>query len=71
MSNNLDDFRKLTEFDYAFLKADKEVFPHWGAALSICQEWCRNGGYGEWGKPTEAGKRAMARYEEALTEESQ
>jgi hypothetical protein len=53
----------LTEYDYAYLKGDKEVFPEWGAALSVVMTYCRNHGYGEFGKPTKLGKKVMEEYE--------
>jgi hypothetical protein len=54
----------LTKYDYGYLKGDEEMWPRWGAALGVVSEWCRNEGYGEFGAPTERGRKAMERYEQ-------
>lgn len=59
---------KLTEYDYGFLKGDKEMWPRWGAGLAVTMEWCKNRGYGTFGDPTELGQKAMKEYEEAINE---
>ncbi len=53
----------LTVHDYEFLKGNEVFWPSWGAALGLTMEWCRNMGYGAFGKPTETGKKAMEYYE--------
>lgn len=53
----------LTEHDYEFLAGNEVFWPRWGAALSVVSEWCRGKGYGDFGKPTERGRVAMAAYE--------
>ena len=65
--DQLDADTGLTECDYAFLKGDEEVFPCWGAALGVVYEYCRNQGYGDFGKPTEKGLKAMKFYEKEHT----
>lgn len=56
---------KLTEYDYEFLKGNEVFWPTWGAALGVTLEFCRNSGYGNFGKPTEKGRKAMEEYEAA------
>ena len=63
MSRTFNEYSRLTEHDYKFLQGDDVYWPGWGAALGVCQEWCRNSGYGEFGKPTDLGKEAMLDYE--------
>lgn len=53
----------LTEYDYKFLKGDKIFWPGWGAAFGVVADYCRNKGYGDFGEPTERGKREMDKYE--------
>ena len=55
---------KINEYEYAFLKGDEEVFPQWGAALSVVYEFCRNQGLGGFGDPTERGRQMMEQYEQ-------
>lgn len=59
----LEESGPLTEHDYKYLQGDKVFWPSWGAALGVVMEWCRNQGYGEFGTPTERGKKAMEEYE--------
>lgn len=56
----------LTEFDYKFLKGDEKFFPGWGAAIAVVSEYCKNMGYGHFGRPSDLGKRQMDMYEKAL-----
>ena len=67
-SNRLEDYSMLTEHDYKFLQGDDKFWTHGGAALNLCYEWCRNRGYGGYGTPTEAGRKAMKKYEETPNE---
>jgi len=62
-NDKIDNYSKLTEFDYAYLKGDKVMYPSWGAALAVVSDWCRNMGYGHFGEPTPAGEKAMKEYE--------
>lgn len=54
---------KLNKFEYGFLQGDYEMWPRWGAALAVVMEFCQGRGYGSFGKPTDAGRRAMDEYE--------
>jgi len=63
MSNHLDQFTKLTIHDYEFLKGNEVYWATSGAALWTVYEWCRGNGYGDFGKPTERGKKVMEEYE--------
>lgn len=56
---------ELTEYEYGYLKGDKEMWPGWGAAFGATLEWCRNQGYGSFGEPTERGLEAIRRYEQS------
>ncbi len=53
---------KLTQFDYEYLTGT------WvgarGAAFNVVSEDCRSVGYGDYGKPTKTGERAIGQYEE-------
>lgn len=50
----------LTEQDYKYLKGEKtDNIIQWD---TIVAEWCRNQGYGEFGRPTESGKKAIVEY---------
>lgn len=61
-----DEHGGLTEFDFKYLKGDTEFFPGWGAAFAVVGEYCQNMGYGEFGHPTERGRRVMDRYSAKL-----
>lgn len=60
---DLDKDTSLTIHDYKYLKGDTDYWPCWGAALGIVYEYCKNNGYGNFGNPTERGKKAMEEYE--------
>lgn len=53
----------LTIHDYYFLKGDTGYWPGWGAAFGVVADWCKGHGYGDFGKPTERGKKAIEAYE--------
>ena len=55
---------KLTEYEYGYLKGDKEMWPHWGAALAVVYEFCNNQGLGRFGEPTKRGVQMMEQYEQ-------
>jgi len=57
----------LTEGDIKFLLGDEEYWPRRGAAMAVTDEFCRNSGYGLFGKPTEKGKKAIAEYRKRHT----
>jgi len=61
------DNTSLTEGDIKFLLGDEEYWTSLGAALTVTDEFCRNSGYGEFGKPTEKGKRAITEYRKRHT----
>lgn len=65
MSDALEQAGPLTLYDYGYLKGDYVMYPKWGAALATVSEWCNNRGYGEFGKPTKLGRKAMKQYEQA------
>lgn len=64
-SDHLEEDGELTIYDYKYLKGDEDYWPRWGAAFSTVHEWCKNKNYGEFGKPTEKGLKAMREYEYA------
>lgn len=53
----------INRFEYGFLKGDKDIMVHRGAAFNAVWTWCGKHGYGTFGKPTKAGERAMETYE--------
>lgn len=61
--DKLEAYARLTIHDYEFLKGNTVYWPHWGAAFGIVSKWCKNKGFGEFGEPTEQGKKAMEYYE--------
>lgn len=54
---------KLTQFDYEYLKGNKEFWDIKGAAFNCVYEDCKNTGFGSFGDPTEHGKKVMEAYE--------
>ncbi len=59
MNDPLEADGDLTVHDYEFLRGNKVYWPCWGAALAVTMEWCKNRGYGDFGKPTKRGVEAM------------
>lgn len=53
----------LNDFEYDFLKGDKEAWPCWGAAMAVVYEFCLENRLGTFGDPTEKGKQLMEAYE--------
>lgn len=55
---------KINQYEYGYLKGDEVMWPGWGAAFAVTQEFCNGQGLGSFGKPTESGLKAMKDYEE-------
>lgn len=55
--------KKINKYEYGYLKGDKEMWPHGGAAFNVVYEWCKSNGYGTFGEPTALGKRVMDEYD--------
>lgn len=64
MTKALDKAPGFTAYDYGFLKGDTEMWPRWGAAMSVVMEYCKNLGLGNFGEPTELGVKVMREYDE-------
>ena len=67
----LKDSERLTVHDYTFLKGDTAYWPQSGAAYAVTQSWCKNMGYGIFGKPTGRGLKAIADYDDRFESEQQ
>lgn len=52
----------LTKWDFEFLKGNEPFWDIKGAAYNVVSEWCRNHGFGNFGEPTELGKKMMLLY---------
>lgn len=63
VGSSLDVDTGLTIHDYEFLKGNTEYWPSWGAGFAVVYEYCKNCGYGNFGKPTKRGKKAMEEFE--------
>lgn len=53
---------ELTKYEYHYLLGDEDFWDIKGAGLVAVSEFCTYYGWGDYGKPTERGKRAMEDY---------
>lgn len=68
MNDPLEANGPLNVHDYEFLKGNEVYWPSWGAGFATVQEWCRNKGYGDFGKPTKRGIEAMETFTSMMHE---
>lgn len=53
----------LIRAEYEYLKGNAEYWKAWGAVMGVAMEYCQEGGFGDFGKPTASGLKMIEIYE--------